>query len=200
MIRVLELSFESIREAAEVVSRGGLIIYPTDTVYGLGCDPMNESSVKRVYEVKRRRDKPLPILGSSIEALSKICSFNDLSIKLAKRFWPGALTIVLPSRVKILANLYMDSIAVRIPNHREVLELIRLCGGLLVGTSANISGMPSPKSVSEAVKQIGGGVDLAIDGGILPGKPSTIIDLTKPKPMVLREGPLSVKEIFECLE
>src|SRR5712692_11729043 len=141
---VRRVSAQSIREAGKLVLGGGVIVYPTDTVYGLGCDPMNEPATKRLFAIKGRERKPVPVLCDSLESASRLVRFSGVALKLAKGYWPGALTIVLPLRAELPDLLHQGSgtLGVRVPNSRRCRELIAACGGYLVGTSANKSGKP----------------------------------------------------------
>jgi L-threonylcarbamoyladenylate synthase len=199
-MKIMKATKATIQRAAQTVEKGGVIIYPTDTVYGLGCNLFNEDSVKRVFKIKGERTKPLPILASNVKEIEKIAQVTEKTIKLAEKFWPGPLTMVLPKK-PLLSNIVtcnLDSVAVRVPNHEVALELIRLSGGLLVGTSANKSGKKPPQTASEAAKQIGEEVDVILDGGPTPiGASSTIIDLTGEKPRILRRGPIRMDDIIE---
>lgn len=189
----------AIQNAARIVEKGGVIVYPTDTVYGLGCNPFNEEAVKRVFKIKGERTKPLPILASSIEKIEKIAQITEKTLKLAEKFWPGPLTMVLPKKSLLpnIVSLDLDSVAVRVPNHQIALELISLSGGLLVGTSANKSGKKPPRTASEAAEQIGEEVDLILDSGPAPiGASSTVVDLTGKQPKVLREGPIKMDDVL----
>lgn len=198
--KIVRFTGENMRKASEIVLGGGTIVYPTDTVYGLGCNPFDEEAVKRVFEVKGRGDKPLPILTSSKERLGEICMLGDKGSRLADKFWPGKLTIVLPTKLKIPCALGGGSVAVRVPGREDTLELIEACGGFLVGTSANLSGGSHPKVVLDAYSQLGESIDLYLDGGATLGTPSTVIDLTKEKPVVLREGALRAGEVLSTLD
>ncbi|MEM4699900.1 MAG: L-threonylcarbamoyladenylate synthase [Candidatus Nezhaarchaeales archaeon] len=206
MAKVLRLSLvsveEAVAEASQVVKSGGLVVYPTDTVYGLGADPLNEAAVARAFEAKRREAKPMPVLVSSIEAAKRLAHVSEGAEALMRLFWPGALTIVLPSRGVVPSRVTagLPSIGVRMPSHPVALRLIEACGGALIGTSANISGRPPPRTVEEALSQVGGYVDLAIDAGPAPhGVPSTVVDLSSGEPRLVREGPLSWGEVLRAL-
>jgi L-threonylcarbamoyladenylate synthase len=191
----------TIQRAAQTLEKGGVIIYPTDTVYGLGCNPFNEDAVKRVFKIKGERTKPLPILASNVKEIEKIAQVTEKVLKLAEKFWPGPLAIVLPKKPSLpsIVTCDLDSVAVRVPNHEVALELIRLSGGLLVGTSANKSRKKPPQTASEAAKQIGEEVDIILDGGPTPiGASSTIIDLTGEKPRIVRHGPLKMSDIIKA--
>jgi len=197
--RVLKANRRAVKEAARTVRSGGLIIYPTDTVYGLGCDPFNVRAVRRVFEVKGREAKrPLPVLASSLEEILRIAVLDEEALRLARSFWPGPLTLVVP-RKPVLPDVVtcgLPSVGVRVPRHEFALEVIRACGGLLVGTSANRSGRPAPRTAQEAISELGDRVDLVIDAGPAPlGMPSTVLDLTGPEPKVIRVGGLPLERL-----
>jgi len=194
---------QAIKLAKNVIEQGGLIIYPTDTVYGLGADPFNIRAVERVFQVKKRFKKPLPILASSISNVLRICELDETATKLVRNFWPGALTIVVKKKEGVLPNIVtagMDSVGVRIPNHEVALKIIDACGGLLIGTSANISGHKPPRTAEEAIAELGDLVDLVIDSGPAPlGEPSTVINLTVSPPVIEREGVIRAEDILKIL-
>ena len=154
--------------AATTIKNGGVIVFPTDTVYGLGCDPRNVKAVESIFRIKKRREsKQLPILGYSKEEVSKIAIFDDVSSKIADRFWPGQVTLVLKlkdNEIKKAMNLN-DKIAVRVPSHPCVLALLKECK-LIVGTSANFSGYPA-SSDSKKVQENFSGYDVFLDGGTI---------------------------------
>ncbi|MEM3506605.1 MAG: L-threonylcarbamoyladenylate synthase [Candidatus Bathyarchaeia archaeon] len=205
-MQIINANNDAIKKASYVVKRGGIIVYPTDTVYGLGCNPFNEEAVKRLIKIKGERNKPLPILASNVKDVEKIALLTPLSKNLIEFFWPGALTIVLKKK-PILPNIVtfgLNSVGVRIPKSQFTIELIKNCGGLLIGTSANISGEPPCKSVNEILKQLNKKlslIDLIIDGGSSGiGIGSTVIDLTNNQVKILREGPISEKEIISAIK
>ena len=201
-MQILRASKDNILTASRIVGRGGLVVYPTDTVYGLGCDPFNVTAVKRVFRVKGEREKPLPILASSIDHVEKIASLSPKAEKIARRFWPGPLTIIVPKKPKLpqVVTCNLNSVGVRVPNHAVALQLIHLSNGLLVGTSANKTGEKPPQTAHEAARQLGEEVDVVLDGGPATlGVPSTVADLTSKKLRILREGPISFKEISDVL-
>jgi L-threonylcarbamoyladenylate synthase len=190
-----------VEKGIEILKQGGIVIFPTDTVYGLGASVFNEKAVRRVFEVKNRPlSMALPVLVSGIAQLKEIVTdMPDIVDRLAKRFWPGALTLVLFKSGKVPGIVTADepTIAVRIPAHLVPLALIEGLGAPIIGTSANISGQPSPVTADSARRQLADKVDLIIDGGTSPGgKESTILDLTKGKPVILREGPISLSDIL----
>jgi L-threonylcarbamoyladenylate synthase len=197
-------SEEAIEEAVRAIYRGGLVVYPTDTVYGLGCDPFNEEAVERVFRVKGRLSRPLPILVSSMERAERLVDLGSVGATLASNFWPGALTIVAPIKrgVPIPKNLTcgFTTLGIRVPNHSCALRLIEGAGGYLVGTSANRSGEKPSLTVDEAVKSLQQSVDLYLDGGSTAlGKESTVLDISGEKPKVVREGAISKGTVFGVL-
>lgn len=188
---------DGIKLAAVTVKRGGLVVFPTDTVYGLGCDPRNPESVELIYRIKKRDEsKNLPILGYSKEEISKIAIFDKVSNKIADKFWPGPLTLVLKlndEKIKRVMDLD-DKIAVRVPNHSCILSLLKECK-LIVGTSANYSGNPS-YSDSKKVLENFSGFDVFLDGGIIPNSiESTVIEIVEGELKILRHGKISEKEL-----
>ena len=192
-------------EIVRVIGEGGLVIYPTDTVYGLGCDPFNTHAVYKVYMAKRRKDKPLPVLASSISSLERIAVVPDWLQEIYEYVWPGPITLILPRKEQLpdIVTLGRENVAVRIPGLDLALKIIEVCGGLLIGTSANISGHPPPRDAQQALKEIGQMVDLIVDGGPSPlGEPSTIImvDERNQSVKVLRYGALKGKRLSKLLE
>ncbi len=188
---------EGIEKAAEIINRGGIAIFPTDTVYGIGCNPYNIESVKKIYNIKSRDiSKPFPILAYSKKTVEKIAFFDEFSKKIAERFWPGPLTIILKSideNLKKSLNV-TNKIAIRVPNHKCTLELLKKCS-FLVGTSANISGQSSFTNPNECFRNIEK-YDIFIDGGTITSKAeSTIIEIENEKIKIIREGSLSKEEI-----
>ena len=188
-----------IKVAIKKIKDGGIIVFPTDTVYGIGCDPYNKKTISRLYEIKKRKKtKPFPILGVSKTELEKIAEFNTLEEKIAEKFWPGQVTLVLKVKdEKIRQSLCLDKkIAVRVPNNQCVLSLLKECK-LLVGTSANISGTVPFTDPNECSKDLIK-YDLLIDGGIIPSrKESTIVEIVGDDIKILREGNVPEKEIRE---
>jgi L-threonylcarbamoyladenylate synthase len=200
-MKTLKMTKAAMKEAARIVSEGGVIVYPTDTVYGLGCNPFNQDAVKRIFRIKGERTKPLPILALNVKEIERIAYTTQKALKLAEEFWPGSLTMILSKKSSLpsIVTRDLDSVAVRVPNHKVALELIRMSGGLLVGTSANKTGKKPPRTAAEASKQIGEEVDLTIDDGPTPiGASSTIIDLTRKKLKILRQGPIKLEDILSA--
>jgi len=201
---VFKATENSIRKASKIVKDGGLVVYPTDTVYGMGCDPFNIKAVERVFKVKgERKEKPLPILASDIECIAKIAYMNEKARKIAEKHWPGPLTLVVPKKLALpsIVTCGLKSVGVRIPNHTVAIQLISLCDGLLVGTSANKTGRKAPNTAQEAIEQLGKLVDIVLNGGPAPlHQESSIIDLTARRPKMLREGPVKLTEALNALK
>lgn len=202
LTRLLRIGSESIREAAATILKGGLVVYPTDTVYGLGCHPFDEKAVNKVAKVKRRSKGNFPVLAGSIEKAKELGEVDGDAETLALRFWPGPLTIVVSSSAGFpLPIVGTDRmVGLRIPGREDTLELISMCGGSLVGTSANIAGAPSMRRAEEALEVFDGKVDLVLDGGSLSKSPeSTVVRVTGNHINILREGAVSRQEIVMAL-
>ncbi len=189
-----------IEQGVAVLKNGGLVAYPTDTVYGLGACMSLPRAVKRVYEVKGRSlSLPLPLLLADVSQIAEVTSsVPDMAWCFIRNFLPGALTLVLPKSGSVPAIVTGggDTVAVRIPDHPVPVALIKGLGAPIVGTSANLSGRPSPLMAEEVYLQLGDKIDLVIDGGrCLGGKESTIVDITGDTPVILREGAISREEL-----
>ena len=190
---------EGIEKTIQSINQGGIIIFPTDTVYGIGCDPFNEKAVKKIYEIKSRDiSKPFPVLVYSKEIAEKIVLFDEFTEKIVEKFWPGPLTIILKlidKRLKKSLNLN-EKIAIRVPNNKCTLELLKKCN-FLVGTSANISGHTSFTNPDEGLKTIHN-FDVFVDGGkITNSEESTIIEIENGEIKIIREGFLSKSGILK---
>lgn len=188
--------------AVDLLREGGVVAYPTDTLYGLGADAFNEQAVERVFVIKGRpHGMPLPLLLADADALAQVASdVPPLARVLAERFWPGALTLVIPRSAKVpeLVSGRGWKVGVRVPDHPVPRELARRLGAPITGTSANKSGGPDPKTAEDVRKQLGKTVDMVIEGGGLPaGQPSTVLDLTGPSPRIVRAGAIT-KEALEA--
>ena len=202
MTRIVGTSVEEIEEAAKIVLEGGLIAYPTDTVYGLGCNPFDADAVDRLVKAKQRLKGSLPILVSSLKDAERLGEISRLASTLAKRFWPGPLTLVVPPRTNFPSRVTGDTLLVglRIPNHEATRRLINECGGALIGTSANISGRPSLRTAEKVLNELADRVDLVVDGGPATlGKESTVVRVLGDESTVLREGAISRDEILKTL-
>ena len=183
------------------IKNGEIVIFPTDTVYGIGCNPYDENAVDRVYRLKKRnRIKPLPILGYSKYDLESIVKFDDITNRITDKFWPGQLTIVLPlidDKLKKLSG-GLTTLAVRVPNNKCTLSLLKECK-LIIGTSANISGekpFTDPKNIENGVPDC----DVLLnDGEIQSSGTSTIIEIKNGGIRILRSGSISEKDLVDTL-
>ena len=190
---------EGIEKASQIINQGGIVVFPTDTVYGIGCDPYNKDSVRKIYEIKSRKiSKPFPVLVYSKDIAERIAFFDEFTKKIVERFWPGPLTVILKltdENLKESLNI-TDKIAIRVPNHKCTLELLKKCN-FLVGTSANISGHSSFTNPDECFNNFRK-YDVFVDGGIITSKSeSTIIEIENEEIRIIREGSLSHEEILE---
>jgi L-threonylcarbamoyladenylate synthase len=190
---------KQVEQAISILKEGGIVAFPTDTVYGLGAAVNLPRAVERVYQVKKRpKNMPLPLLLADKSQIGEVAEpVPPLAWLLAAKFLPGALTMVLPKSKAVPDTVASGkTVAIRIPAHPIPLVLARGVGTPIVGTSANLSGQPSALTAEEVSTQLGGKVDLIIDGGRCPGgKESTIVDLTAETPVVLREGAISKEEL-----
>ena len=188
--------------AVDVLAGGGMVAFPTDTVYGLGAMAFDDKAVSRISDVKGRSgDKAIPILIGDFNQLSLVsASVNTQCEKLAKRFWPGPLTIVLPRHESIPdAVTPLPTVGIRIPDFLPTIELLKLSGPLAV-SSANLSGKGSSSTARGVQAQLDGKVALILDGGVTPGgTPSTVVDCTQGRPIILREGPITLEQILNAL-
>lgn len=193
-----------IAQAVAILREGGLVAFPTDTVYGLGADAFNEGAVARLYRAKGRPPtEPLPLLVADMAQLSQVSrELPPAARLLAGRFLPGGLTLVLlrSPAVPPVVSAGGDTIGVRIPNHPVALALIGGLGRAVTGTSANLSGCPSPVTAAGVAEQLGDRIEAIIDGGRSPGGiASTVVDCTVYPPRILREGIVGRAEIEEAL-
>jgi len=184
--------------ALEVLQMGGLVAFPTDTVYGVGALAFNNTAVESIFEAKGRPvEKAIPVLIGDTEDLAKVsAAVPEIALKLAACFWPGPLTLVVLKNPELSeAVSATETVGVRIPDHPVARALLRLSGPMAV-TSANLSGQPSPSTAQEVLSQLGGRIALILDGGKTPGGvPSTVVDCIGAQPQVLRAGPISNSEI-----
>ena len=185
----------AVPEAARLVRSGTVVAFPTDTVYGLACDPWSDEAVSRLFTLKGREKKPVPVLCSGFDEASAVVRLEGTSLELARRFWPGALTIVAPLRRRVpeLLDQGTGFLGVRVPDHPLALSLARELGGWTSGTSANISGQPSCTTAGQVVAQLGDRLEAVLDGGQTPGGESTVVKVVGGSIEVLRRGKISVE-------
>jgi len=185
----------------EYVQAGKLIVFPTDTLYGLACNPTNPAALRDIYAAKGRSTlKALPVLIGELEQLDQLVeNIPPQALRLMERFWPGALTLVLPKQAHLPSELTpYPGLAVRMPNHPFALELLQALGPLAV-TSANLSDQTNPQTAQEVYTQLAGRVDLILDGGKLKiGQASTIVDCTGAEPTLLRAGPIPFETLLQA--
>jgi len=192
-----------ISKALHILRAGGLVAFPTDTVYGVGALAFDGQAVESIYIAKDRPiEKAIPVLIGEINDIEKIArEFPPIARRLASRFWPGPLTCVVPKKPTLPEAVSATStVGVRIPDHAVARLLLRFAGPMAV-TSANISGKESPTTAKEVFAQLNGRIELIIDGGKTPGgNPSTLVDCTGDELKVLREGPISERELLSALQ
>ena len=195
---------KDIDKAKSLIEAGELVAIPTDTVYGLAGDATNETALSQIFIVKNRPvDIPLIALSDSVEKLSMVSQqLTEKEMRLADEFWPGALTMIVQKsqNVSDLMTAKLNTIGIRIPAHKMTLNLMRQLKNPLAVTSANIHGMPSPKSAQEVAEQIGDKIRYVLDGGISQiGEESTIIGIESEKIKVFRQGALSLEQLQQAL-
>lgn len=196
-----QIDKEVIREAGDILKKGGLVAFPTETVYGLGADALQEEAAKKTYEAKGRpSDNPLIVHIADYEDLKKIAvNIPAETDALAAHFWPGPLTMIFEKSdiVPYGTTGGLDTVAVRMPSDPVAAELIRAAGGFVSAPSANTSGRPSPTTAEHVLEDLGGKIDMVIDGGSVEiGLESTILDMTVEPPMILRPGAITA-DMFE---
>jgi L-threonylcarbamoyladenylate synthase len=196
-------SAEARKQALRLLRTGGLVAFPTDTVYGLAADPWNEDAVRRLYQVKQRpRELPIPLLLSDAADLDQVATLPERCRELPCRFWPGGLTLVLSKRASV-SQWVTDrpTVAVRVPDLPLARDIIRQAGGVLAVTSANISGAPSSITARDVEEQLGGHIALIVDGGpCRAGVPSTILDCSVSPPVILRHGVIGEQELWALIQ
>jgi len=196
------VSQREIEKGVEILRKGGVIAFPTDTVYGLGADVFNTRAVERIYEIKNRpKNQQFPLLIADVKQLNALAEpIPEIAWFLARRFWPGGLTLILSKRDSVPAYLASGpTLAVRVPDHPVCLALIKGLGNPITGTSANVSGQLPALTADEVDQQLEGKIDLIINGGKCPGgKESTIVDITREPPAILRRGIVRWHEIDEA--
>ncbi len=193
-----------IASAADIILKGGVIVYPTETLYGIGADARNSAAVRKVIAAKRRQDaRPILVLADSIEMVQMLTAeIPQAAFALMKRFWPGPLTIVFKAAAGIPEEIAQGSgtIGIRIPDNTFCIELLKMCACPITSTSANVSGEPAPRTVADIRRALGEGIDLYIDAGMLPeSKPSTVISIVEDPPKLIREGVISFEDVQTVL-
>jgi len=209
MVKILEVNpqapeMATVMEAAAVLRGGKLVVYPTETVYGLGADALSDEAVAKVFEAKARPlEDPISVAVSSLEMARTVGTVTPTAEPLFEKFLPGPLTVIVEAKpaVSKLVSAGTGKVGIRIPDHRVTLRLIELVGGPITSTSANLSGEPAPPTARAAIEQLGDKVDVALDSGKCRFcAPSTVVDATAASPKVIREGPISSKKIASALK
>ena len=194
--------YTKLKEAAKIIKEGGIVVFPTETVYGIGTNALNEKAVKKLYEVKQRPlDKPISLLVNNIEMIEQVAKdITQIEYTLIKEFFPGPLTIVL-NKKDIVPNIVTsgcDTVGIRMPENEIALKLIEYAGVPIAAPSANISGNPSGTDLKDIMKELNEGVDYFVDGGKSKiGLASTIVKVIGDVPYILREGNISKEQIEE---
>jgi L-threonylcarbamoyladenylate synthase len=192
-------------EATRIISTGGLIAFRTDTFYGLGADPLNRTALQKIRKLKGREgNKPILLLISDMDQVDRFAGDTSGSFGLiAIEHWPAPLTLIGPARPELPIELTAetDSIGLRLPDNENVRDLVRLCGGALTATSANVSGKPPARTAKEVEEYFPSAIDLIIDGGeVTATEPSTVLDVRGPEARLVREGAVSGEELAKILE
>lgn len=197
---------EITNEAVSILRKGGSVVYPTDTVYGLGVNPFDDFAVRRLFRIKNRPlTKPVPLVVKSIAMAKKLAYIDARKEKILRSVWPGALSVILHKRAIISSYISSgtNTVSLRIPKYDFCISLIKAFNGPITSTSANLSGENPTNNPAEVINRFEGEIykpDLVIDAGVLEkSAPSTVLDLTKQKPKVTRVGPVSPKELRRAL-
>ena len=198
------ITADDLKEAGDIIKRGGLVAFPTETVYGLGGDALNPEASRKIYEAKGRpSDNPLIVHIYRMEDLYHIADdISDAALKLAGKYWPGPLTMIFKKKqtVPVQTTGGLDTVAVRMPDNRIALSFIEAAGGFIAAPSANLSGRPSPTTAGHVREDMDGRIDMIIDGGSsVIGLESTIVDMTGVVPMILRPGYINGEMVREVL-
>lgn len=197
--------FDKLKEISEIIKNGGIVVFPTETVYGIGTNGLNKEAISRLYEVKQRpTSKPISLLVSSIDMVDMVArDITDMEYKLMDKFFPGPLTIILKKKSNVSDNLTnnTDTVGIRMPDNIIAKKLIEYAKVPIATPSANISGKPSGTDINYIMENFKDKVDYYIDGGQSKfGIGSTIVKVENGYPLILREGSISKEQIFECLE
>jgi L-threonylcarbamoyladenylate synthase len=192
----------ALTEAAEVLRRGGVVAYPTDTLYALAVDPRSDAAVRRLFTLKERGGSPVALIAADTTQAEEAGTFGTSEQKLAARFWPGPLTIVVPAAPGMSRQLSggMGTIGVRVPAHPVARALAAAFGGCITATSANLSGRPPAITADDVAASLGDRVDALVDAGSAPGgPPSTVVEIVGAQPTLHRAGAVAWDRVLESL-
>lgn len=201
IVRIEDGLEKAVKKAAAVLAKGGIILYPTDTLYGLGVDATNPEAVERLRELKgRERKKPIGVVVPDVRSMERCGTLNFAARDLAERFLPGPLTLVLPANPLMPSDVMLNGgIGVRVPKHEFCLALARAFGKPFTTTSANLAGMGTPSTVNDLIWHFGpkvSEISLIVDGGVLASEnPSTVVSCVTETPQVIRVGAISREEL-----
>ena len=199
-----KLNYDKLKEPAQIIKKGGIVIFPTETVYGIGTNGLDENAIKKLYEVKQRPlNKPISLLVNNIEMVEKIAkNITEVEYKLMERFFPGPLTIILEKRdiVPDILTSNTNTVGIRMPSGEIAKKLIEFAGVPIATSSSNISGKPSGTNITDIKKDFEGKVNCFIDNGESElGVPSTVIRIIDNIPHILRQGAISEEEIRKVI-
>ena len=200
VIRIVE---PELAAAVDAVRRGGVVAFPTETFYGLAVDPQSSAAVAKVFAIKQRpADQMLPLIAADAAQVGRVGRMTPMAQRLASRWWPGPLTLVIPVSPGVCADVHLSTgqIAVRVPGHPVARALAAAVGHAVTSTSANISGQPPLSTADEVAFAFGDRIDVLIDAGPTPGgEPSTIVDVTGDTPVLIRNGAIAWERMLEFL-
>ncbi len=180
-----------IEQAVDSLNSGGIIVYPTDTIYGVGCDIFNKEAVKKIYQLKKRESKkPLSIICADFKQIAQYAILSDANYRLIKKVLPGPFTFILKAKNKLPATFIAKNktVGIRIPDNQICLQIVKALERPIITTSLNLSGEDVMTSPSQLSKELANKIDLIIDVGSLPQEPSTVVNLTTEEPIILRQG------------
>ena len=198
-----EIKYEKLKEPAEIITNGGIVVFPTETVYGIGTNGLDKNAIEKLYKVKQRaKNKPISLLVSDINMINLVANITQLEYKLIEKFFPGPLTIILKNKriVPDILTANTDTIGVRMPDNEVARKLIEYANVPIATPSANISEKPSGTNIQDIVKYFEDKVDYYIDEGESKiGVGSTVVKIVDGRPEILREGIITREEIYNCL-
>ncbi len=195
-----EINYEKLKEIAKDIKNGAVVVFPTETVYGIGTNGLNEKAIKKLYDIKNRpKDKPISLLVSSIDMAKKVtCNITKTEYRIMEKFFPGPLTIVLKKELIVpdILTANTDTVGIRMPDSIIAQKLIEFANIPIATSSANISGMKSGTNIKDIMAELGDYVDYYIDGGKSKiGFGSTVIQIINNKPKILREGSITEEQL-----